>query len=170
MRAELDVLYKAAKNWAKKSGYPDHQEDFAQWLMIKYLEGKSQHQRMRDSFTDYLRETLGDTRKENFVYFRNFISLQDQDYRLGTSGAEEQMVYGREIITLLLTVLKDQEREVFTLYYTQNLDQKAVGARLNITESRVSQILTEVKKKLSKILEDDNGSLTRPNRKHNKKY
>ncbi len=159
MRTDFEHLYENAKDEARKSGYPDHAEDFAQWLMIKYLEGKSQHQRLRDALTDYLRVTFGNTRNQSFVYFRNLYSFHEHEYRFATKNNAETELYEKELITILFERLDERERKVFALYYEQSLAQKDVAKAMGVHESRISQVMRVIKRKFKKILKENDGLL-----------
>lgn len=55
MRDSCEVLYKKAHKKATMLGFSKIADDFACWYVIKILEGKSQHQRIKDALKDYLR-------------------------------------------------------------------------------------------------------------------
>ena len=53
--------------------------------------------------------------------------------------------------------LPDREREVAVLLYVKNLTLREIGEILEVSESRVCQIHSELKKKLRTALQDDAG-------------
>jgi RNA polymerase sigma factor FliA len=48
----------------------------------------------------------------------------------------------RERLTDAINILAEQERQVLTLYYYEDLKQREIGLILSVGESRISQILT----------------------------
>ena len=58
-RRTVEELYFIAIKYARKHGYPDVANDFASFLALKLLEGKSQNQTFRFAFTDFLRDEFG---------------------------------------------------------------------------------------------------------------
>jgi RNA polymerase sigma factor for flagellar operon FliA len=46
----------------------------------------------------------------------------------------------RAILSRALSHLRERDRQIITLYYQQELTMKQIGGRLNLDESRVSQL------------------------------
>lgn len=57
--SEIERLYFRAIKLGLKSDLGEDAYDFASWITVKYLEGKSQHQTLDQSLIDYKRETFG---------------------------------------------------------------------------------------------------------------
>lgn len=62
---EIERLYLRAIKLGRAKGLGDEAEDFASWLAIKWLEGKSQKQTLDQSLIDYKRKSLGHTRSKS---------------------------------------------------------------------------------------------------------
>lgn len=62
-RRNYEELYNRAIKVAKARGYSEIAEDFAGDLVVRWLEGKSQHQPIEYSFIEYLRREYGDFRR-----------------------------------------------------------------------------------------------------------
>lgn len=54
-----------------------------------------------------------------------------------------------------LDTLKEQEKNVLMMYYYENMTFKAIGNRLSLTESRISQIHSKALQKMKKVLGDN---------------
>lgn len=61
---EIERLYFRAIRAGLKAGLAQDAEDFASWLAIKWLEGKSHHQTLDQSIVDYRRYKYGNARSE----------------------------------------------------------------------------------------------------------
>jgi hypothetical protein len=87
LRLDLEDLYARATNVAKYKGLKEEAEDFAQWLMVKYLEGKSQHQTIDQAFIDYRRQQHGDPRTSDYAERKmaetRYIPLEGDGYGYG---------------------------------------------------------------------------------------
>jgi RNA polymerase sigma factor for flagellar operon FliA len=57
-----------------------------------------------------------------------------------------------EILEKAIEELPEREKLVMSLYYDEELTLKEIGAVMSISESRVSQILTSVAKKLNSAI------------------
>ncbi len=66
--------------------------------------------------------------------------------------AEQALV--REDLVSALRSLKEQERVVATFYFYEGLTLKEIGQAMNLTESRISQILRRALEKLRSVLPD----------------
>jgi len=58
-------------------------------------------------------------------------------------------------VTEAISALAERDQLLLSLYYVEELNLKEIGATLGVTESRVSQLLTAVVKKLRLILKID---------------
>lgn len=56
-----------------------------------------------------------------------------------------------------ITTLSEREKTVVALYYDRELTLREIGAVLEVSESRVSQMLTAIAKKLRKLIDADDG-------------
>jgi RNA polymerase sigma factor for flagellar operon FliA len=55
-------------------------------------------------------------------------------------------------VTDAIAALDERDQLLMSLYYVEELNLKEIGLTLGVTESRVSQLLTAVVKKLRQIL------------------
>lgn len=62
-------------------------------------------------------------------------------------------------LTHLIDRLTERERLVLSLYYTEELNMKEVGAALDVTEGRVSQIHSQALGKLKKMFQQQHGNI-----------
>ena len=65
-----------------------------------------------------------------------------------------------DAVTQAITQLPEREQLVMQLYYVEEFNLKEIGETLGVSESRVSQILSSVVKKLRGTLKVDNGGET----------
>ena len=89
------------------------------------------------------------------------VTIDDETYNLldeipdeGSNFLEDIDIKERKSIVFeFLQKLKENQRIIITLYYFENLTFKEIGKVLNVSESRISQIhsqvLIELKNKLS---------------------
>lgn len=154
-RQSLEEMHEKALLYARNRGFGDEAEDFAQWLVIKYLEKKSQHQALRYSFIDYIRESRGDSRAQSFAHSSKFEQFEEQYQLKSSHHFADELVYENEVIRILNEKLKPREKEIFALYYSEDITLMEVGQRLGLTESRCSQVMTAIRSMLEKILKKD---------------
>jgi hypothetical protein len=62
--SEIKKLYLRAIKLGTKKGLGEDAFDFASWLAVKWLEGKSLHQTLDQSLIDYMRVRYGHDRSE----------------------------------------------------------------------------------------------------------
>ena len=70
-----------------------------------------------------------------------------------------------EAVTDAIALLPEREQLVMQLYYVEELNLKEIGEVLEVSESRVSQILSSVVKKLRICLQVGEGADAKPNRR-----
>ena len=71
----------------------------------------------------------------------------------------EQVADERSIHAALkqgIASLSEREKIVVALYYDRELTLREIGAVLEVSESRISQMLTAIAKKLRSLIEEDN--------------
>lgn len=72
------------------------------------------------------------------------LSLLDTISDDGASPAEEfESVERRRLLAEAIELLPEKEKQVIALYYVEELNMKEIGAVLDVTESRVSQLRTQ---------------------------
>jgi len=70
-----------------------------------------------------------------------------------------------QAVTDAIGQLPEREQLVMQLYYVEELNLKEIGEVLEVSESRVSQILSAVVKKLRGTLQVEDGTVRKPNRR-----
>jgi len=70
-----------------------------------------------------------------------------------------------EAVTDAIALLPEREQLVMQLYYVEELNLKEIGEVLEVSESRVSQILSSVVKKLRGTLQVGEGPESKPTRR-----
>jgi RNA polymerase sigma factor FliA len=70
-----------------------------------------------------------------------------------------------QAVTDAIGLLPEREQLVMQLYYVEELNLKEIGEVLEVSESRVSQILSAVVKKLRGTLQVEDSAVSKPNRR-----
>jgi RNA polymerase sigma factor for flagellar operon FliA len=94
---------------------------------------------------------------EDVAFGRSSERVTFEDYVASSSGDPIASLLAREragAVARAIQQLPEKERLVMPLYYNGELTMKEVGARLGITESRVSQLHTQAISRLRTILSD----------------
>ncbi len=94
---------------------------------------------------------------EDVAFGRNSERLGFEESLAGQSGDPMSTLLSREragVVAAAIEQLPEKERMVMPLYYHGELTMKEVGARLGITESRVSQLHTQAIGRLRDLLSD----------------
>ena len=60
-----------------------------------------------------------------------------------------------ETLTASIEALPERERTVVSLYYVEEMNLKEIGAVLDVSESRISQILSSSVKKLRSYIDTE---------------
>lgn len=158
-RQEITMLYDRAIKNARAKGFDQEAEDFASWVTIKYLEGKSQHQTLDQSFIEYRRKHHGNPRTRGYRARKSaeshYITLtpleSDEKGQAELRSAERSFVdvsgesedYRREDPDPSIH-LSGRDLIAYQLVYQEELTLKEAGELLGVTESRMSQILKRV--------------------------
>ena len=69
-----------------------------------------------------------------------------------TPETEAELVERQDLLVQAILALPDQQQKVLNLYYYEELTLKEIGAVLEVSESRVSQIHSAAVKKLKKVV------------------
>jgi RNA polymerase sigma factor FliA len=94
---------------------------------------------------------------EDVAFGRNNERLGFEEFVAAASGDPMSALLSREragAVAAAIAKLPEKERMVMPLYYHAELTMKEVGARLGITESRVSQLHTQAIGRLRSILSE----------------
>jgi len=160
---KYEQLYKKAIRHAKIKGYSDIAEDFGGWISIKWLEGKSQHQTINQSFIDFLRLEYGGVgyRRGSDAILRTHrqpqaeVSGCDESTaeetidRLQYSGGDAEGDLGRSAQVTGSDVdprsyLSSRLGHIYHAYIKEERTLAQVGKDFGLTESRVSQLMTKI--------------------------
>lgn len=151
--ARLKRIHQAAMNHARKYGYDTQEcEDFAQEATLLIHENPAR--RIDLLFIDYLRETFGDNRhtgkrstaKKSILNMRGSLDTVNEDDLMVNPQFDLDFNRYQNLLT-------QTDRTIITLLYKWDFTLGEVGECLGVSESRVSQMLTELKKKLPAKLE-----------------
>ncbi|WP_027848001.1 RNA polymerase sigma factor FliA [Marinospirillum minutulum] len=102
---------------------------------------------------------LADTAGSRLFSFEEINSQEDSAYEVPDQNAEEpyaevQESRFQESLADAISALPEREQMVLSLYYNEELNLKEIGAILNVSESRVSQILSQAAARLRGRLAD----------------
>lgn len=151
--SRAESLRLGAIGHACSNGLQSHAEDFASYCVMRLYEGRSTH-RIRYMFVDYKRETFGDTRNDlgkiqnASSYMPIEIGDSEEDiYRVDPEEKKQNL----PVFELLRELpIKGPLRACFVLHAVHGLTMKEIALCFNVTESRISQILTEAEALIKK--------------------
>lgn len=86
---------------------------------------------------------------------KNHEDIEDFDEKLVTSEGLELFFENQEkykIIEKQLSQMKQEDREIFMMYYYENRKIREISGALNITESKIKSKLSRLRKKFNKLL------------------
>lgn len=160
---ETEVLKfrKRALYVARKYGYPELADDFAGQIFVYFLEKPDRGATVDQLFIDFLRSTHGrpgtpggDARITGAA---RTVSL-DQNAS-GIEGADGPLLH--ELIGCVehdpepeladgrfAHCLRGREAEIYELYFVEEWSEATIGELLRLSESRVSQLLKPMKRKI----------------------
>ena len=114
-----------------------------------------------DQYHAYLHDSSG----HRLIYFEDFHQDQESDasHYLDSQVSDQKadalrLLMSTEFkdnLTRAIEALPDREKTLMSLYYEQDLNLKEIGAVMNITESRVSQLHSQAVARLRVSLKDD---------------
>ncbi|MFT7368561.1 MAG: RNA polymerase sigma factor for flagellar operon FliA, partial [Oceanospirillaceae bacterium] len=111
---------------------------------------------------DFMGKDMESFQKERIHAHRfQTVSLETQlpdtlDMPAGESGNPENQVAEEQFMETLMAsieALPERERTVVSLYYVEEMNLKEIGAVLDVSESRISQILSTSVKKLRSYID-----------------
>jgi RNA polymerase sigma factor (sigma-70 family) len=159
---EIQKYQKRARYVATKSGYPELAEDFSQELFIEFLQNPDRGATVDQLFIDYLRRIHGrpgtpggDARilaRANTISIDSFsddgkreeIQLPAyDDPRSIDDGPGSNPDVGK-----FAKLFRGREAQIYQAYFVDEITEESIGKCFGISESRVSQILKPMKKKI----------------------
>lgn len=167
-RTRLLELCKSAKIHACRRGYAEFAEDFSQWLAVKYLEGSKQHQIIKHSFYDFVRELKGrqahgSDKKRAMDAMKRAVGVEDKTFRelIAYKSYEDWLidnVNNEPDLSNKISNLNKREMEILKLFL-DGVFLQDIGKIFDVTESRISQILKVIIFKIRGSMEDERMSL-----------
>lgn len=127
---ELEKLHTRARREALFSGHARDADDFAQWIVLKRLEGFGKRQNLKHALIDYLRHTYG--QGKTFVQKANFIPVEKIKGLSAPVPMEEAPTIRR-----IFDDLDDFHKKVFTYFYREGLTITQIGKRLKTSRYQV---------------------------------
>ncbi|PAF53066.1 RNA polymerase sigma factor FliA [Helicobacter sp. 13S00482-2] len=145
----LDILSRASRKLIKA---------------IDYETSKYFNEHQEDPSNEYLSEVLGEeiekireAKVASDIY--SVVPIDEQYNLIEQEGVLEKLEREElvEIIQGILDHLNEREQMIMQLYFFEELNLSEIKDILNITESRISQIIKEIIKKIRKSLGEKNG-------------
>jgi len=102
---------------------------------------------------DYF-EVLSETRGAQLIYYEDLYESRDEDFLeryIDASDEPFEIIAGssfRKALAQAIGVLPEREQLLMSLYYEHDMNFKEIGAVLDVTESRVSQLHTQAVSRL----------------------
>lgn len=144
-RKKVKTLEKMVLSFEQKNGREPTDEEIAEELNIDTTD--IQHIRKVSSIAVFSLDEIGYESYQKRPQLIKYLADNKSDPLSLTKLKELQVVLGKAIETL-----NEKEKILVSLYYNEGLTMKEIGETLNITESRVSQIHSQVVVKLRKKL------------------
>ncbi len=128
LRHKIKHMESTVEGLKGKFGREPHDYEVAQHLkvsveQVRTMQFESQQAKII-SLEEELQDALADTREE------------------GTRELEEKEIAA--VLAEAISVLEEKERQVVTLYYYEGLNLKEIGKVMDLSESRISQLLSNV--------------------------
>lgn len=153
----LVKLRGAAFRYAKNKSYTASDPDeFAAFVMIKALEGRRIV--LDQVYVDYMRKAVADSRSDQYemkLHEMNASSIdtpgiesKSEDNLIGKSPEDNFISKDLDSIMRLLGVTERYHRAVLILRFVYAFDQREIANIFGVTESRVSQVLSNTIEKI----------------------
>jgi len=163
-KADIEKLLSIARSHAKKRGYESIADDFAQEVYIEYAGGRKTT--IKNLFIDFLREQYGSTRhpsgRARIAAVRTQVSL-DAPAGDGIDALKHEFIGGapddsgpKRDPRRYDVDFRGREYLIYKLCVLDELSQDEVGEGFGLDPSRISQLLSNVKKEIvAKALIDE---------------
>ncbi len=148
MKQENEELYFHAIKFARYK-HCKNPYDFASWIVLKVLEGKYKTLNFCTAFIDYLRQINGSVNRDSFQIrkqIKNYIILDESKYSYPEYINEPHDCS---------EYVRPKYREIYKLVMQDCLKAKDVAKMIGVSESRISQIISECKKDIKMILHEE---------------
>jgi RNA polymerase sigma factor (sigma-70 family) len=162
---DFSRLWEKARNYAARRGFGDESEDFASEFICRKLEGKSRYQSIEQYFIDYSEQLRAHKRllgsPSGYLSKHVRVSL-DQPQRHEESngpylkdliGSSENDLERDDNRRFYQAVLNTKEQLIFDMFFRDGFTMKEIGGHFKVSESRVSQWVTEIERKTKNLNE-----------------
>lgn len=142
-------LLMRAKASAKRLGFGSIAEDLAQAVLLRFCEGRGQHQTVDQAVIDAIRAEFGSPRTPGHERRKAV-----QRPVAGMEAARGIGVEPRDGLDFerLTGMLEERDRAIAKLIYVWGLTEQEIGDLFGISESRISQRHTVIQARLSEAL------------------
>jgi RNA polymerase sigma factor for flagellar operon FliA len=130
LRDKIRKVELASRELTQSLGREPSDEELADYAHFNIEEVRSLHLQAQQANIILMEEEL----QEN-------VSYEDEQGVRQFRGIEEEEFVG--ILAQAINGLGEKEKLIITLYYYENMNLKEIGKVLNLTESRVSQLLSK---------------------------
>lgn len=140
---EFNKLKKIAHGLTKKFNRYDLKDDFVQYAAENLIKGRKAH--VKQLFIDFIREEIGDSRRESSrsIRFNNTKELKDTMF--------DPVVDKHNVdFDKIVNSTEESDRHILLLYFQLGYTMKEIGQKVGISEGRVSQKFSEIMFKLNK--------------------
>lgn len=154
LRNEKDIegIQERIKFSCRKMGRPDICEEAAQEVYARLLEGKHKHATIDQAVIDYLRTVSGRkgvpsyASRQAFEHSYSYEPRHDANSIVRSFGINMD---DRLDVRRLIGMVRHWERAIMNLYFVEGYGQAEIGNFFGVSESRVSQWLERIQKRIS---------------------
>lgn len=146
---------------ARRSGQLQESEDFTHEILLQRYRGVGKHQTVDQSYIDALRRIGWGTRggRSGYSgYVHSLDSCQDsKTFRSEIANTATNIPFSTDILSdfkVLIEGLPQILRVITILIYVWGFTEKEVGHCLGVSDSRVSQRLREVEKRIQQVIRE----------------
>jgi len=143
LRSKITAINKAFEKFENKNGISATEQEVADSLNMQL---------------EQVQEILAQAHMFNLMNFEDTLDTINYSFRgQEESTPEDELLLQeqKERITEAIDLLPERERLAVTLYYYEGLLLKEIGNILNVSESRVSQMLSKALLKMRRALKND---------------
>ena len=138
------------------TGQTQGADDCAQEVIEQYLSGKSAKQTVDQAVIDYLRRDSGRKGETSYTLRQNLRQGQSIDepvFKNLSVGSVSQSLEDRLEVSRIIGMSHHWERAVMHLTFVEGYGQAEIGHFFGVSESRVSQWLARIQKRICKRME-----------------